>query len=83
MTSNSVTVEAVFEDGMLRPVQPLSLAPHQRVSVTLQLPGAVPAEWPNDVAAIYQEIADEDRRLANAMFASIQETWPAAEKSCE
>jgi hypothetical protein len=35
--------------------------------------------WPPDVAAIYQEIAADDRRLAEAMSATIRETWPANE----
>jgi hypothetical protein len=32
--------------------------------------------WPEDVEAIYQEIAEEDRCLADAMFPGVRETWP-------
>jgi predicted DNA-binding antitoxin AbrB/MazE fold protein len=78
MSTNSVTVEAIFENGILRPVQPLPLAPQQRVTVTVQLPTAAPV-WPEDVAAIYRETEEEDRRLAGALFSMVRETWPAGE----
>ena len=72
---NSMTVEAVFEDGVLRPAQPLPLAARQKVKITIQFdPDEKP--WPDDVAAIYREIAEEDRRLAAAMFRTVRETWP-------
>ena len=29
-------IEAVYEDGLLRPLEPLNLADHQRVSVTVE-----------------------------------------------
>lgn len=77
MTTQAITVDAVFEDGVLRPLQPLPLAPQQRVTVTVQAPNAT--DWPDDVAAIYQELAAEDRRLAEAMFAEVKATWPADE----
>lgn len=78
MNGRSLSVEAVFENGVLRPVRPLPLRPQQRVTITLQLPETV--SWPDDVAAIYQEIADEDRRLAEAMLPTVRETWPASEE---
>jgi predicted DNA-binding antitoxin AbrB/MazE fold protein len=78
MSGNSLSVEAVFENGVLRPMQPLPLRPQQRVTITLQLPS--PAVWPDDVAAIYQELAAEDRRLAEAMLPVIRETWPVSEE---
>jgi predicted DNA-binding antitoxin AbrB/MazE fold protein len=76
MSVNSVTVEAIFEDGVLRPVQPLSLAPHQKVKITVQI-DTDERPWPDDVAAIYQELAEEGRRLAGAMFRAVKDTWPA------
>jgi predicted DNA-binding antitoxin AbrB/MazE fold protein len=79
MAGDSITVEAVFEDGVFRPVQPLTLAPRQRVTLVVQL--SRPAAWPADVAAIYQELAEEDRRLAEAMLPAVRETWPAGEGS--
>jgi predicted DNA-binding antitoxin AbrB/MazE fold protein len=78
MNDGWMSVEAIFENGVLRPVQPLPLRPHQRVTITLQLPNAG-ITWPDDVAAIYREIADEDRRLAEAMLPTVQETWPVSE----
>ena len=78
MSTHSITVEAVFEDGVLRPLQPLSLAPHQQVKLTVEVSGAEP-DWPPDVAAIYQELAEEDRRIAESMWGGIQKTWPKDE----
>ncbi len=80
MPSTPLSVTAVFEDGVLRPDQPLPLAPHQRVTLVVQIPGQA-EEWPENVADIYREIADEDRQLAAAMFGSVRETWPASEGS--
>jgi predicted DNA-binding antitoxin AbrB/MazE fold protein len=78
MSTNSVTVEAIFEDGVLRPVRALPLSNHQKVTLTVHLPSET-ANWPDDVAAIYQEIAADDRRLAEAMLPTLRETWPASE----
>jgi predicted DNA-binding antitoxin AbrB/MazE fold protein len=75
MSNQSITIEAVFEGGVLRPVQALPLSEHQRVTVTVQMPASVRA-WPADVAAIYQEIAEDDRRLAAGLWNSVLETWP-------
>ena len=36
-------------------------------------------KWPEDVAEIYTEIAEEDRHLAQLMWSSIKETWPGEE----
>ena len=33
-----ITIEAVYEDGVLKPVQPLPLKEHERVQVTIQSP---------------------------------------------
>jgi hypothetical protein len=80
VSSISLSVTATFEDGVLRPDEALPLAPHQRVTLLVQIPG--PAEdWPENVADIYRELADEDRRLADAMFTTVRDTWPAAEGS--
>ena len=32
----AITVEAVYEDGVLKPAQPLPLKEHEKVSVTVQ-----------------------------------------------
>ena len=78
MSVTEYTVSATFEDGIFRPDGPLPLAPRQRVTLVVQIPGAV-EEWPENVAEVYQEIAEEDRRLAAAMFQTVRETWPASE----
>ena len=79
MSPIALTVTATFEDGVLRPDQPLPLAPRQRVTLLVQIPGQTDA-WPENVAEIYREIADEDRRLSAAMSSTVRETWPAFEE---
>ena len=37
--------------------------------------------WPEDVAAIYQQLAEDDCRVAAEMFAIVRETWPADEEA--
>ncbi len=76
MSPNTITIEAIFENGVLRPVQALSLPQHQRVTLTLKLP-TTKEGWPENVAEIYQEIAQEDQRLAEAMFNGVRATWPS------
>ena len=77
MSTTALTVTATFEDGVLRPDQPLPLAPRQRVRLVVEIPERGD-EWPQNVAEIYQEIAEEDRRLAAAMLSTVRETWPEA-----
>jgi predicted DNA-binding antitoxin AbrB/MazE fold protein len=79
MSSTALTCTATFEDGVFRPDQPLPLLAHQRVSLIVQLP-APPDSWPENVADLYREIADEDRRISAAMFSTMSETWPASER---
>lgn len=38
-------------------------------------------EWPDNVAEIYREIAEEDRKLAEAMVPASRETLPIFDKS--
>ena len=78
MSSTALTVTAIFENGVLRPDQPLPLTPRQRVTLVVQIPEPT-ADWPENVADIYREIADEDRRLTAAMFSTVRETWPVSE----
>jgi predicted DNA-binding antitoxin AbrB/MazE fold protein len=78
MSSTALIVTATFEDGVLRPDQPLPLAPRQRVTISVQIPDQTPV-WPENVADIYREIAAEDRRLSAAMFSTVRDTWPACE----
>jgi predicted DNA-binding antitoxin AbrB/MazE fold protein len=78
MTNRSISVEAIFDNGVLRPLQTLPLQAQQRIAITLQWPGN-DASWPEDVATIYQEIAEEERRLAETMLPAVQETWPVSQ----
>ena len=78
MSSKELTVTATFEDGVLRPDQPLPLAPRQRVTLLVQIPGKMDV-WPQNVADIYRELADDDRRLSATMFSTVRETWPVSE----
>lgn len=75
-----IKVDAVFEAGVFKPAQPLSLASGQRVSLMVQVSNR-DVDWPSDVAGVYQEIADEDRRLAESMIAGVKATWPVCEES--
>jgi predicted DNA-binding antitoxin AbrB/MazE fold protein len=79
MVETTITVEAVFENGVLRPLQPLPLTSRQQVTLTLHVPKGT-VKWPDDVAAIYQEIAEEDQRIAGAMWEGVRRTWPADEE---
>jgi len=78
MSTTAFTVTATFQDGILRPDRPLPLAPQQRVTLVVQIPETT-GDWPENVAEVYREIADEDRRLCDSMFPMVRETWPASE----
>lgn len=69
-----ITSEAVFENGVFQPNQPLSWSSPQPVTLVVQLeaPRKTPT-WPQDVAQIYQDLAYEDQRLAQTMEGTIQE----------
>jgi predicted DNA-binding antitoxin AbrB/MazE fold protein len=75
MTPNVITTEAIYENGVLRPVQPLPLEPQQRVNLVIH-PAGAQKTWPDNVAEIYQEINNEEKRLANSIWPVVQETWP-------
>ena len=44
----AITVEAVYEDGMLKPAQPLPFKEHEKVQVTV----SSPANWVQETAGI-------------------------------
>jgi predicted DNA-binding antitoxin AbrB/MazE fold protein len=53
------TVDAVYEDGVLKPLSALDLAEHQRVRVTIDVPAGEPPAlqaW----LAVYDGLAEED-----------------------
>lgn len=72
MSAATLTITATFEDGVLRPDRELPLAPRQQVMLVVQLP-AEGRPWPDNVAEIYRDLADEDRRLAGAMYSTARE----------
>jgi len=39
----TITVQAVYENGVLRPAQPLPLAEQEKVEVVVRIPAEVPA----------------------------------------
>jgi predicted DNA-binding antitoxin AbrB/MazE fold protein len=78
MSTTALTITATFENGVLRPDRPLPLAPHQRVTLLVRIPDGA-RQWPENVAEIYREIAEEDRRLCAEAFSTVRETWPASE----
>jgi predicted DNA-binding antitoxin AbrB/MazE fold protein len=60
------TVEAVYENGVFRPLQPVELAEGQRVQVTLPLPPAGPIspekarELLREAQQVYEGLTDEE-----------------------
>ena len=60
----TITVEAVYEDGVLKPAQPLPFAEHQKVQVTV----ADRSNWVQETAGIvgWKGDPEELRRLALA-----------------
>ncbi len=58
----TVTVEAVYENGVLKPTRPLPLKEQQRVQVTVQ----TPSNWVQETAGMIKWTGDHEtlRRLA-------------------
>jgi predicted DNA-binding antitoxin AbrB/MazE fold protein len=62
----AITIEAVFENGILRPLQPLPLKEHEAVRVTVET-GSTWAErtsgllhWPGDLDTLDRFITDPE-----------------------
>ena len=57
-----LTVEAIYENGVLKPTQPLPLREHERVQITVQ----TPSNWVQETAGMIQWSGDHEtlRRLA-------------------
>lgn len=58
----TITIDATYEDGVLKPAQPLPLAEHERVSVTI----ASAASWVERTAGMLKWTGDPEtlRRIA-------------------
>jgi predicted DNA-binding antitoxin AbrB/MazE fold protein len=59
-----ITVEAIYENGVLKPAEPLPLTEHEKVTVTIH-PGGVPRgygliRWTGSVADLDYLIEDID-----------------------
>jgi hypothetical protein len=60
----SITVDATYEDGVLKPAQPLPLGEHEKVRVTLEpQPSAPPFAPPADGLTLGERIAAMARAL--------------------
>jgi predicted DNA-binding antitoxin AbrB/MazE fold protein len=57
----SITVEAVYENGVLKPAQPLPLEEHQKVSVTVE--PARPPIWERIAARAAETPPEEVAKL--------------------
>jgi predicted DNA-binding antitoxin AbrB/MazE fold protein len=68
----SITVEAVYENGVLRPIEALPLGEHDRVRVTVHMPNELPdtsdvvegsyglVKWPGDATTLDRLIMDAE-----------------------
>lgn len=54
------TVEAIYEDGVLKPLTPLQLPEHQRVSVTIEDLPESPEEGLKAWGQVYEGLSDEE-----------------------
>jgi predicted DNA-binding antitoxin AbrB/MazE fold protein len=60
----TVTVEAIYEQGVLRPLERLPVADGARVEITVKDPGAAPSEVPSLAT---EDAATSARRLAQRL----------------
>jgi predicted DNA-binding antitoxin AbrB/MazE fold protein len=63
------SIEAIYEDGVLKPLVPLPLEEHQRVALTLSLPQAEDRGW-LDVELLAQAEAHADDGVTLEMVRS-------------
>ena len=75
-----ISVEAVYEAGVLRPAEPLPLHPQDRVIIRVEVPGSR-VTWPSNVADLYRELETEDRELTAQMWKASRPTWPSGDES--
>lgn len=64
----ATTLDAVFEDGVLKPVQPLELAEGERVRVTVERAGTAPADEILALASsVYEGLSADELDQIEAM----------------
>ena len=56
----SQAVEAIYERGVLRPLQPLELAEGQRVAISLEPVALSPEEMQALASRVYEGLTDEE-----------------------
>jgi predicted DNA-binding antitoxin AbrB/MazE fold protein len=65
----SITIEATYENGVLKPVQPLPLAESERVTVTIEASGSIVdrtagmLKWPGNPEDLRRFLEDDDESL--------------------
>lgn len=66
------TVEAIYEDGLHRPIQPLEgVAEHSRVRVTVEVAELAPHPLADCFGILPDEDAEEMRRIIEAEFEQV------------
>lgn len=56
------TLRAVYENGVFRPLEPVHLAQHEEVEVTVRTASAVDNHGARPVSAFFGSISDDDAR---------------------
>lgn len=67
------TIEAIYENGVLRPVQPLSgINEHTRVKITVEVEGAEPHPLAECVGILPDPDAQETRQIVEDEFEKVR-----------
>lgn len=75
----AITIDAIHENGVLRPVQPLELAEHERVRLTLepQVPQAPePASTDESLEPSPLSLVERITALAAEVPSEVVRSWP-------
>lgn len=72
VTRTIVSVEVVYENGVLRPLEPLPLQPLDCVVIEFEVPKA---EWPADTAEIYRQVETEEQAIEPTLTAEEFFPW--------
>ena len=67
----TITIDATYEDGVLKPAQPLPLAEHAQVRVTVEPAGATEQTAQSGLSAVEKIIA-----RAKELPAEVAASWP-------
>jgi predicted DNA-binding antitoxin AbrB/MazE fold protein len=75
----SITIDATYEDGVLKPAQPLPLSEHEKVRVTVEQQLQVAAERGDNTAQAAlggPSLAEQLIALAEAVPEEVVSQWP-------